>query len=161
MIRRVERYGELKRFASHPLHVVAALDVWFRTRQRAPSFDVTLDTGEVVEGAEFAIVSKMAPYTYLGRHPIQVAPAGLDDPLYLTVMRRLDAVTLLGAAACRRRRSGQFLRRREGIVHRHELRQLTITSSHPIPHQVDGDDLGDADRLDVTYEPEVLTLVVP
>ncbi len=30
-----------------------------------------------------------------------------------------------------------------------------------IPYQVDGDYLGEVDRLDFSYEPDVLTLVVP
>ena len=38
VIRRVERYGELKRYASHPLHIVAAFETWFRALrpQQAP-----------------------------------------------------------------------------------------------------------------------------
>ena len=31
----------------------------------------------------------------------------------------------------------------------------------PIPHQVDGDDLGDVPRLVITYVPDAITLVTP
>ena len=41
VIRRVERYGELKRYASHPLHVLAAFETWFRHFDRSkPRFDL-------------------------------------------------------------------------------------------------------------------------
>jgi hypothetical protein len=36
-----------------------------------------------------------------------------------------------------------------------------VTGDGPIPWQVDGDYLGEVDRLDVTYEPDTLTLVTP
>ena len=37
----------------------------------------------------------------------------------------------------------------------------TITSDRPLPYQVDGDHLGEADRFDLRLEPDALTLVVP
>src|SRR5437868_2007336 len=51
VIRRVERYGELKRHFSHPLHVAAAFEVFFRKEGTHTRLDIELDTGEVNEGA--------------------------------------------------------------------------------------------------------------
>ena len=69
VIRRVERYGELKRYASHPLHVLAAFETWFRHFDHSkPRFDITLENGERIEGVYFAIVSKTAP-VHLSRAP--------------------------------------------------------------------------------------------
>src|SRR4051794_26434260 len=85
VIRRVERYGELKRHLSHPLHIAAAFEAFFRHEGTRTRMHLELDTGEVIEGARFAIVSKTDPYTFLGRLPILVAPkAGIDQPLALT-----------------------------------------------------------------------------
>ena len=47
------------------------------------------------------------------------------------------------------------------VVERHDLERLTITGHGPFPYQVDGDHLGDADRLELTWVPDVLTLAVP
>lgn len=162
VIRRVERHGDLKRYASHPLHVVAALDTWMRHYDRSRArFDLVLDTGERVEGCRFAIVSKTSPYTYLGRIPIKVAPeAGLDTPLTVTAFQRLDAPTIIGAAVSAMR-SGRFLHHRRGIVHRAEVRSCAVQGHGPFSYQVDGDDLGDTERLQISYEPDSLTLVVP
>ena len=162
VIRRVERSGELKRYAAHPLYVLAALDTWWRGYDRSrPHFDLVLDGGARVERVLFAVVSKTTPYTYLGNRPIHLAPeAGLETALSLTAFRRLDAVTLLAGAASAMR-SGAFLRRRRGVVHRSGLTTVTVEGARPFPHQVDGDDLGDAESLQIRYEPAALTLAVP
>ncbi len=162
VIAQVERRGDLKRFAAHPIFVAAAFDTWFRHYDRSrPRFSIRLDDGEVIDGCYFAVVSKTTPYTYLGNRPIHIAPeAGLDTPLSLTAFRRLDALTLIGSAASAMR-SGRFLRRRRGVVHRDGIEHLRLTGDGPFPWQVDGDHLGDADLLEVVHEPRALTLVVP
>jgi diacylglycerol kinase family enzyme len=162
VIRRVERYGELKRYASHPLHVVAAVETWFRHYDRSkPRFDVTLETGERIEGVYFAIVSKTSPYTYLGPRPLVVTPdAGLRTPLAITAFRSLTVSTLLRAATSALG-SGKFLRRSPHIVQRHDLHELRVEGRGPFPYQADGDDLGDVQDLDIDYEDRTLTIVLP
>jgi diacylglycerol kinase family enzyme len=161
VIRRVERYGELKRYLSHPLHVAAAFEVFLRGEAKQTRVDIELDTGEVIEGVRFAIVSKTTPYTFLGRMPLTVAPdVGIDRPLALTAFRSVDAITLLGGAISALRSSG-FLGGRRGVDHRHDVRRLILRSGEPFAYQVDGDDAGDTEHLDIEYEPDALTLVVP
>jgi diacylglycerol kinase family enzyme len=161
VIRRVERFGELKRHFSHPLHIAAAFEVFFRGEGTRTRIDLELDTGEVIEGARFAIVSKSDPYTFLGRIPLAIAPdSGLDRPLTLTAFRRVDALTLLGGAASAMR-TGRFLGHRRGVDHRHDLHRLLVRSGEPFAYQVDGDDAGDTEQLDIEYEPDALTVVVP
>ncbi len=160
VVRRVERYGELKRFAAHPLHVVAALQVFFRHEART-AFDIELDSGETIEGVRFAIVSKSDPYTYFEAIPLRVAPdAGLDRPLVLTAFCRLDFVTIVGSGLSAMRK-GKFLARRRGIEHRRDVHRMIVRSGAPFPYQVDGDDVGDTQQLDIGYEPDALTIVVP
>jgi diacylglycerol kinase family enzyme len=159
--RRVERYGELKRWFSHPLHVAAAVEAFFRKEGTHTYMQIELDNGELIEGARFIIVSKTDPYTSLGRLPLKVAPqAGLERPLAVTAFRSLDAITLLGGAASSMRK-GEFLAHREGVDHRANLHRLIVRSPEPFAYQVDGDDAGNTDQLDLTYEPDALTIVVP
>jgi diacylglycerol kinase family enzyme len=161
VIRRVERYGELKRYASHPLHVVAAFEAFFRKDGTQSSLELELDSGERIPDVRFAVVSKTSPYTYLGRIPVRLAPeAALDRPLALTAFRRLDAVTLLGCAASALR-SGKFLAHRRGVEHRSDVRRILVRSPEPFPYQVDGDDAGDTEQLEIAFEPDALTLVIP
>ena len=169
VIRRVERHGELKRLAPHPVYVASAFATWFRHFDRSgPGFDIELPAradrpAERIEGVYFAIVSKTSPYTYLGSRPIHVAPeAGIERSIALTAFTRIDVITLLGGAASAMA-SGRFLRARHGIVHRHGLEELRVRSRSEagFPWQVDGDDLGDTDELDITHEPACLRLVLP
>ena len=41
------------------------------------------------------------------------------------------------------------------------MESLTIDAYGPVPHQVDGDYLGDVERLEITFTPDALTLVLP
>ena len=162
VIRRVERYGELKRYASHPLHVLAAFETWFRHFDHSkPRFDITLETRRTDRRLYFAIVSKTSPYTYprapaARRHP----DAGLHTALALTAFRSFKRQHV-----ARRRGVGDGLRQvpaaPPGIVQRTTSRELTSTGRGPFPYQADGDDLGDVENLDIDYEDDALTIVLP
>ncbi len=161
VVRRVERYGELKRYMSHPLHIAAATEAFFRHEGTRTHVDIELDTGERIEDARFVIVSKTDPYTYLGRIPLRVArDTGIDTALGVTAFRSLDVVTLLGSAGSAMRH-GEFLARRRRVDQRHDLRRVIVRSATPFPYQVDGDDAGNTDYLDLEYVPDSLTIVVP
>ncbi len=163
VIRRVERHGELKRIAPHPLYVGAAFDTWLRHFDRTrPHFDIALpQSDEVIEGVYFAIISKTSPYTYLGHKPIHVAPdARITSPLALTAFTRIDAMTLLGSVGSAMR-SRRFFTSHAGIVHRHGLETLRVEGRRDFAWQVDGDDLGDARDLGIVHEPACLSLIVP
>lgn len=162
VVAQVERRAALKRYAPHPLFIASAFVTWFRHYDHTqPHFAVELPGGEVVEDCYLAIVSKIDPYTYLGRRPIRVAPgAGLDRPLALTAFRTLAIGTILPALASALR-GGRYLARHPAIVQRAGLEQLTVRGHRPVPYQADGDYLGEAERLQFRHEPEALTIVVP
>jgi diacylglycerol kinase family enzyme len=162
VIKQVESRRPLKRFLAHPLYVAAAFDTWFRHYDRKRQrFDTTLPNGETVTGAGFAIVSKTTPYTYLGTRGLTIAPeVGLDTPLSLTAFQAMDPLTLIGGAASAMM-SGRFLANRAGVVHRGGLTELDVTATRPFPWQVDGEFGAITNRLEISYEPDVLALVVP
>jgi diacylglycerol kinase family enzyme len=163
VIGRVERRSFLKRYGTHPLFVVAAVDTWLRHYdRRRPRFRVEIgDGGEVVGDSAFAIVSNQRPWAYLGRHPLLVAPeAGLDVPLALTLFRSLDLSVLLPGAASALR-DGRRLVRDPRVMQRTGIRSLTVTGYGAFPWQVDGDYLGDIDHLTLSWQPDALTIVVP
>jgi hypothetical protein len=56
---------------------------------------------------------------------------------------------------------GRHLRSSRWTDHRTDLTSLTVTGYGPFPYQVDGDHLGDTERLEIRHEPEVLDLVMP
>lgn len=158
----VERHSSIKRYAAHPLFVVASFDTWLRTYDHSHGrFEVALDSGEVIEGGTLTIVSKTSPYTYLGNRPLVVAPAtGLETPLSVTVVKTRRAPSMLTLAAVAML-SPEALHRHPNVEHRDGVSSATITGDEPFPYQVDGDYLGEVSRLDFGYEPDVLTLVLP
>jgi hypothetical protein len=92
---------------------------------------------------------------------VVVAPeATLDSPLSLTAFRTLRFAPVIAAVASSMGR-GSILRRHPRILNRSALSSFTVVGPGPFPYQVDGDHLGEVDRLAFSHEPGALTIVVP
>jgi len=173
VVEQVERRSGLKRYAGHPLFVYAGFDTWIRRFDRTrPRFAVQFpdagaagapagSDGSVVDDGYLTIVLNTNPYTYLGNRPLDLAPEA-------TLERGLAAVTVRTMAFGRfmpvilsALGSGKLLRRSRWVDHRTDVRALTVRAYGPVPYQVDGDHLGDAEVLDFRHEPDVLDLVLP
>jgi diacylglycerol kinase family enzyme len=162
VIEQVERHAWLKRSLAHPTFAVAALTTFYRGFDRTqPAYRVEID-GEPLGDGYFAIISNSSPYAFFGVRPLTVTrAAGLDRGLALTMFQRLDPGVLLPAALSAMLR-GRRLQRQPDILQRADLGSLElIAHGSPFPWQVDGDYLGEVERLEVRYEPDSLTLVVP
>jgi diacylglycerol kinase family enzyme len=162
VIRRVERHGRrLKRVASHPLHVVAAVQTFFSQEGRRTRAHISVDDGTHLSDVRFAIVSKSTPYTYLGRIPLDIARnAAIDTRLSLTAFTALRAITLVGGAASAMR-TGKFLAKRRDVVALDDIGRLRVYADTPFAYQVDGDPVDDTKELEVAYAPDALALVLP
>lgn len=157
---RVERRPDLPRFAGQSVAAARALLNWFRHYDHSrPRFSVQAGD-ELIDGCYLAIVSKTSPYPYLHTRPLVVSPeANLDSPLSVTAFRTLRFAPVLSAVAS----SPAFgnLRHHPGLVSRSGLASLTVAGPTPFPYQVDGDHLGDVERLEFAFEPDNLTVVMP
>ena len=162
VVAEVEKRGQLKRYASHPLFVYSAIDTWFRHYdRRKPAFSVRFSDGSVVSDGRFGICLNTNPYTYLGSRPLDLAPeATLDRGLVLITMRslRLSKIARLAAGALR---SSDGLKTNKSVDYRTDLTEFSVEGHRPFPYQVDGDYLGEVTRLQFRHEPEVLRLLVP
>lgn len=175
VVEQVERRSGLKRYAGHPLFVYAGFDTWMRHFDRTrPRFAVQFPepeagvaaTGGATEGAVvddgyLTIVLNTSPYTYLGNRPLDLAPeATLDRGLAAVTVRTMTfsrfMPVILSALG-----SGRLLRRSRWVDHRTDVGALTVRAYGPVPYQVDGDHLGDAEVLEFRHEPDVLDLVLP
>jgi diacylglycerol kinase family enzyme len=160
VIAQVERRSFLKRYAAHPLYVAATLDTWFRHYDHSRSrFRVEVD-GDVIGDSTFTIISNQRPWAYLGKRPLLVAAqAGLNRGLALTLFRNIELrVLIVGAASALR--TGTRLQRHPDVAQLRGLDQLTVVGYGPFPWQVDGDYLGETERIDITYQRDALTLVM-
>ena len=179
VVEQVERRGGLlKRFAGHPLFVAAAVDTWIRHYdRRSPAFRVSSRSvheapgdgpGEVDDfGEESAVEGLMAvclntdPYTYLGTRGLSLAPeARLDTPLAMVTLTSLSPGRLLpvlaAAAGLRGTVAGSPV-----VDVRTDVAEALLVPLRPVPWQVDGDHLGDAEELRFRHVPDALDLVVP
>jgi diacylglycerol kinase family enzyme len=163
VIEQVERRSWVKRWLAHPVFAVAAVTTFLRGFDRErPAYRVEALDGTPIADGYFAIVSNTKPYAYFGPRPLMVTnDAGLDRALALTMFTRLEVgptVSAVGSALV----TGNRLAKNDAIVQRADLDGLTFVAYQgPFPWQVDGDYLGEVERLEVRYVPDCLTLVVP
>ena len=161
----MEQRSYLKRHFAHPAFAIATIDTWLRHYPRDLRIRVEVvgddGAGEAAEGP-YAVISNSDPYTYVGRRRMSIAPeASLDRALAVTVLASLRAGLLVPATGSRGGHARRFVERSPGIVQVADVTAVTVSADRPFPWQVDGDYLGEVDHLDVGYEPDQLTLVVP
>ena len=76
--------------------------------------------------------------------------------------RTLAAVPLLNVViSALRGRGGKRLGHHRRVAYASDLLEVRVNGFGPFPYQVDGDYLGDAERLEFRYEPNALSLIVP
>ena len=164
IIRRMEARSYLKRHFAHPAFVVATVATWLRHYDRDLQIRLSVDTGtgtDAVAVGPYAVISNSDPYTYVGHRRMTIAPAAsLSRPLAVTVLATLRAPLVMRAAGSGVGRA-EFVGTSPDIVQLADAVRVTVTGDGPIPWQVDGDYLGEVNRLDVTYEPDTLTIVTP
>ncbi len=164
IIRRMEARSYLKRHFAHPAFAVATVATWLRHYDRGLSIRLAVTAeggGDIVAAGPYAVISNSDPYTYVGRRRMTIAPgASLSRPLAVTVLATLRAPLVVRAAASGVGKA-RFVATSPEIVQIADAVRVTVTGDGPVPWQVDGDYLGEIDRLDVTYEPDALTLVIP
>ncbi len=157
-VRRVERSRDKGRRATQGKYVRAALREFYVGSPRTSP--VTLErpgADPVVLG--LALVCNTDPWTYLGDRPVSPCPdAGFDTGLDLFGLTSIPTLPVL-------RHLAQLLvsgRRPKGkrVVLLHDLESFVLTSAEPLPLQVDGDYLGDRDRVVLTAVPHALDVVL-
>jgi diacylglycerol kinase family enzyme len=174
VVEQVERRGSLKRFAGHPLFLYATLATWLRYYDRKhPHFDIAIsETNAVGAGTAgrreirdvyFAICVKTSPYTFLGNRPLDVAPeANLDSALTVVALQTLALPTVAKViGATMSGRGGPRLAESGKVAYASGLSAVSVVGKGPFPFQLDGDYLGMVDDLELSYEPDMLSLVVP
>jgi len=175
VVRTVEQRAHLKRWAGHPLFIWAALRTWLSLYdRRQPHFRLSADGAIGGHGTDptpadrsrfvpdgfFTVVLNTNPYTFLGNRPLDLSPAaGLDRPLVAVTFRTMSARTVLGTLAGALRGGGVKPGPQVSVIA--DVHELVIENDVSFPYQVDGDYLGDVEHLELRYEPETLSLVVP
>ena len=159
IIRRMEIRPSVKRYLAHPAFAattVVDLVPPLRPQDSHRVHRVPEDgDGDVIGEGPYTVISNSDPYSYVGRRAMHIAPgASLDDELTVTVMRTLRPAVVVRAATASVGRIS-FLTTSPEIVQRTDVSSVEVTADIPFPWQVDGDYLGEVERLDVAFEPDV------
>jgi diacylglycerol kinase family enzyme len=162
VVAQVEQRTMLKRYAGHLLFVYFAFTTWFRHYDRTrPRFAVRHEDGSVVDDGYYTICLNTNPYTFFGNRPLNIAPdAGLDRPLVTITVRTMRFTGVLRVVGLALAGAGRVRRHRK-VDYRTDETRLVISGYGPFPYQVDGEALGDVERLELRHEPDVLRLVMP
>ncbi|MGH9105979.1 MAG: diacylglycerol/lipid kinase family protein, partial [Acidimicrobiales bacterium] len=164
VVARVEALAPLKRWTGPALFVAVSLVTWGRTwagRDGRPA-RFSVNGGEFsTSGASFAVCLNTDPYSFLGARPLNVATGtSLATPLSLVTFDSLGLATMLPLLAAALR-GGPKNDRTAHVVVTRDVRAATITGARPVPYQLDGDYVGEAERIELRWGEAVLSLVKP
>ena len=161
VVRAVEERASLKRWLGHPLFIWAGVSTWARGYDRdEPHFRLDADGHGVIDDGYFSIVLNTNPYTYLGNRPLDLSPAAtLDRGLVVLTFRTMRVSSILrglGSAL-----GGGGVTTSDDLVEWRDVDRMVVSHDEPFPYQLDGDYLGNVDRLEFDHVPDAVQLVFP
>jgi diacylglycerol kinase family enzyme len=160
VVRAVEELRANGKRSSAALYARTAVRRFFAQHDRKHGA-LTLDrpAADPVEAIVLAIITNTAPWTYLGRRPVNPTPqASFDHGLDLFALTKLGLPGTLRHVAQITLTPGRGARGREVLI-LHDQPELVLRSERPIPVQVDGDYLGERTRMTVRAVPRAIDVV--
>ncbi|HWG12574.1 MAG TPA: diacylglycerol kinase family protein [Streptosporangiaceae bacterium] len=160
VVRGVEDQRAQGRSASSGLYMRTALRHYYRDTDRGhPGLAVTAADGTRIDPVGLALISNTTPWTYAGQRPVCPTPAAaFEKGLDAFLLRRLRTVSTMNALRQMLRRTGQPLTGKH-VVNLHDQAEITVRSAKPVPLQVDGDYVGDAESVTFRSVPDALRVI--
>ena len=160
VVEQVERKPVLKHKLGQAAFVYATLSTLARHFDLRRSY-FTMHFGETAVDGAYAVVMNSNPYTYLGRIPLNMtSDAQPGRGLVAVTVRTMHLPAVVGMLTSAMG-SGKRLRTNRQVDHRPDLLSFTVSGHGPFPYQVDGDFLGQAEELSISYELHALAIVAP
>ncbi|TAK70776.1 MAG: diacylglycerol kinase family lipid kinase [Actinomycetota bacterium] len=129
------------------------------TDRREPALTLHRPGVDPVTGVFLAIVQNTSPWTFIGPMPVDPCPrASFDTGLDLFGVRRLSLLS--GVRYGRRILTSSRAGQTRGLVTWHDQSGFEVSASRPVQLQVDGDALGEVDRVAFRAVPAALRAVV-
>jgi diacylglycerol kinase family enzyme len=157
LVRRVDRLGR-RRDGRRPGDLAFTWEAVKLLAGRRGRYEPALE----IEGfgrAAFALVANGHPYSYAGSRPLLIAPeARFELGLDLVAPKRLGPRAIPRFVVYAFRGGGE---RAEDVFYGHDLDRIEVRCDRPLPLQVDGEDLGDADSVVFEVEREAVSILAP
>jgi diacylglycerol kinase family enzyme len=146
--------------ATPALYIRTTLRQFYSVTDRRRAALMLERDGHPPDGPLFiAFVSNTAPWSYLGRQPINPSPqAGFDSGLDVFALRSLGTVTIARAAAQMFSGSGRPPHGRS-VVSLHDVGEVTIRSTRPVAFQLDGEYMGERECVRFLSVPDALRVI--
>ncbi len=161
VVRAVEGLRARGRTVTPRLYLRTALRQFYGvTDRRKPALILERPGEPATDGVFFGIVSNTAPWTYLGRRPVNPSPgAGFDTGLDLFAVRGMGTVGTLNALR-------QMFASRDQppdgrhVLGLHDEPEFTLRSDRPMALQVDGEYVGEQEAVQFRSVPHALRVIV-
>lgn len=159
VVRAVEDARAAGRKATPALYVRTAVRRFFAAPDRRHgeiSVELTDEPGAELPPLAVAVISNCSPWTYLGSRPLRPTPhARFSSGLDLFGLTRLGLPGALTSVAQMATRRGPRGRR---VVRLHNHRGFILTAGRPVPVQVDGDYMGERQRVTLASVPHAIDI---
>lgn len=157
VVARVERHRRRGGKSTPALYVRLAMREFARAPRRRPALHLVREGEAPLDGLHLAIVTNTSPWTYFGSRPLTPTPDASFETGLDVYARRSMGVVGLARGAAQIARPG-FRPRGRAVSVLHDARDFTLIADRPQPFQVDGDYLGDRDRVRFTAHPRAITV---
>jgi diacylglycerol kinase family enzyme len=160
VVRAVEGRRAHGQILTPALYTMTALRQYYRvTDRRHPAITICAPADLSTEPVYECIVSNSAPWTYLGRRPVNTNPdAGFDTGLDLFALRSLSTLATLWILR-QMLSDRQVPPRGGGVVTGHDLAEIVLQAGRPVAFQVDGEYMGEAENVSFRAVPDALRVV--
>jgi diacylglycerol kinase family enzyme len=161
VVRAVEGRRAHGRSVRPALYLRMALRQFYRlTDRRHPSLTLEPPGGDRAGPLFWCTVSNTSPWTYLGPRAVMTNPqASFDSGLDVFGLRTLSTVSTLRTLR-QMLVPGSEPPRGRGIVARHDLPELTVESVRPVAFQIDGEYVGERERVRFRAVPDAIRVVM-
>ena len=130
------------------------------TDRRHPSVMLEQSGGDRAGPLFWCTVSNTSPWTYLGRRAVRTNPqASFDSGLDVFGMSSLSTASALSALRQMLARRAEPPRGRS-LVARHDLAELTLEADRPVAFQIDGEYVGERERVTFRAVPHAIRIVM-
>ena len=159
VVRRVEQRAGLKRYAGNPLFIAAALRTWgLDYDKKRPHFSLDFGDGKTVDNGFFSIIMNTNPYTYLGNRPFDIVPStSLSTGLSVVTFTSLKTTQMLRTLVSALQGGG--VKNFPWLDIRTNVQHVVASDSRAFPYQLDGDYLGEIQKVEFEFVPNAIRLV--
>ena len=159
VVRWVEQRAALKRYAGHPLFVLASLKTFFMDFDRKrPHFSLEFGDGHAVDEGYFSVVMNTNPYTYLGNRPLDLVPkTDVDSRLSVVTFKTMNPSHILRTLSSALRGGG--VPEKPWLDVHTNVSSVVARDNRAFPYQLDGDYLGETREITFEHVPNALRLV--